>query len=895
MWIGKSSLKAAALVLVGAISSMAQSGLAPLTFGDSKTDASNWNYLINYKMWGQTAISFGNNNDFPKEDGWVGSATGSLTATGNDAKIAGAIIVGGDIKHEKDKKGLTLTTGPIRLGGNVDGSVTVNGNKCSLNGASGSCADVPQYKNLPVPYMKEGGWPSNLQDITTPNHGTYTIDARSGSADLYFNNINFGQESRLLVLMPKGGRVTRIFAKNLNIDINSTHPQIVVQYDGEKGPRCHLANGGNYDCSGGEYEGNLVIYIEKGFTLQNIDYAPIDGTIISGGTLEVVCNMSFSGQLFAKNLKIGNEVNGKGFKFVPAVEIPVLTLSYEDAAFKEDDTWHSIKVGLDKPATEEGVKFKYCFKFKENPVTGEHASPKDVAPKDASHAFPLCSDGPVEVTINEGEKFSKQNIYVKPLIDGFYEPSVKGEKFWLVISDVKGANISKDNYDAQNSGFNIFILDADALPSSKDFAVEIDEDKTHAFTKAEFNYVHNTDGIERGFASVIITGLPTAGSLTFNDKAVTRDQEIAVADLGKLVFTPKANEFNKTKYATFTYKVRGSGTGENIDKTSGEYTATIKVLPVNDKPSVTTNDNNEVVFTVMEDGTLTGGKAEVKDVSNERNVDTYTYKLVNVTGSDYTVFNQKFELVKDNSQNMTVKLKSGATLDYAAIPNHQYVVYATVEDNAKTEKDAGVTKAGPLTSDKFKIIVRIKNLNDAPTIKSQTLEIYEKQPDGSDWPVNTEVGPITTASDPDGDKLTYSLPSNVPFKFITPKNGTENNMLVVKDGSQPKNVKNKYQIDENSANGTVVGTFEVFDNDKISGSFETLTYTLTGALTGAANVTTAKKNLSDIFTIKETKNTNGTRVLEIRVKDKSLLDYEALYNSKTKNATYPATITIVFA
>ena len=756
MWFGKSSLKAAALVLVGAISSMAQSGLAPLTFGDSKTDASNWNYLINYKMWGQTAISFGNNNDFPKEDGWVGSATGSLTATGNDAKIAGAIIVGGDIKHEKDKKGLTLTTGPIRLGGNVDGSVTVNGNKCSLNGASGSCADVPQYKNLPVPYMKEGGWPSNLQDITTPNHGTYTIDARSGSADLYFNNINFGQESRLLVLMPKGGRVTRIFAKNLNIDGNSTHPQIVVQYDGEAGPRCHLANGGNYDCSGGEYEGNLVIYIEKGFTLQNIDYAPIDGTIISGGTLEVICNMSFSGQLFAKNLKIGNEVNGKGFKFVPAVEIPVLTLSYEDAAFKEDDTWHKINVGLDKPATEEGVSFKYCFKFRDTPITGQYASTKDVAPKDASHAFPLCSDGPVTVTIASGEKVSKQNIYVKPLIDGLYEPSEKGEKFWLVISDVKGANVSKDNYDAQNSGFNIFILDADALPSvSSALDITIDEDKTHAFTNPkEFNYVHNTDGIERDFASVIITGLPTAGSLTFNGKAVTRDQEIAVADLGKLVFKPKDDDFgnpdDKNKYATFKYKVRGASAGEpiaseNKDRTSEEKTAVIKVLPVNDKPYVTTNDNNEVVFTVMEDGTLTGGKAEVKDKSNERNIDTYTFNVE--SGLDQTIFNKTFEIVKDNSQNATVKLKSGASLDFTT--KKEYTVWATVKDDAKTEKNGGITKAGPLTSDKFKIIVRIKNINDAPTIKSQTLEIYEKQPDGSDWPVNTEVGPITTASDPD--------------------------------------------------------------------------------------------------------------------------------------------------
>ena len=226
MKFNKLSINTFVLVLISAVMAMASNSIAPLTFGDSKTDIDNWNYLLNYKMWGQTGISFGNNNDFPNEAGWIGSATGNLSATGNDAKIAGAIIVGDSIQN---KAGMKLTTGPIRYKSDISNSGNASGTICKGTTTSGVCADVPQYRDFAVPYMKEGGWPSNLQDITTPNHGTYTIDARSGSADLYFNNINFGQESRLLVLMPKGGRVTRIFAKNLNIDGNSTHPQIVVQ------------------------------------------------------------------------------------------------------------------------------------------------------------------------------------------------------------------------------------------------------------------------------------------------------------------------------------------------------------------------------------------------------------------------------------------------------------------------------------------------------------------------------------------------------------------------------------------------------------------------------------------------------------------------------------------
>ena len=592
---------------------------------------------------------------------------------------------------------------------------------------------------------------------------------------------------------------------------------------------------------------------------------------------------------------------------------PELILSNGSATFKESDKWESVNITLTEESEKE-VSFDYCFNFySSSGVHGVYAGYDDLGTADASHAFPICNEGEsAHATIPAGST-KATGIYIKPLIDGLVE---NNEALWLQISDLKGAAISSD-YE-ENLGYKIFIVSNDELPTvSSALVINVNEDNSHAFTNVEFNFKHTS----RTFASVIVTGLPTAGSLTLNSKAVTRDQMIAVTDLGKLVYQPRADEFGN-KYATFKYKVVGSGTGNN---TSIEYTATINVLPVNDKPSVVTNDNNEVVFTVMESGELSGGKAEVKDKSNERNIDTYTFSLVNVTGSDYTVFNQKFELVQDNSQNMTVKLKSGATLDYTA--KKEYVVYATVKDDAKTEKNANVTNAGPLTSERFKIVVKIKNVNDAPTISNQTFTMYEKQPDGSDWSSGTSVGMIT-ASDPDGDPLTFSIStSGVPFKF---KNGT--NELVVSDGSaldyetkstwtfkatvsdgdltasanitvnlmdvnEPPSlasIVNEFSINENAATGTILGTFTVSDYDKTSSSFEALTYSLSGALTGAAGASSAlkSKTLADIFYLSETKNTNGTRTVAIVVKNSNLLDYESLYKSSAKNATYPATITI---
>ena len=53
MWFGKLSLKAAALVLVGAVSSMgAESSISPLTFGAStaQQEVNNWNYLTKFTI-----------------------------------------------------------------------------------------------------------------------------------------------------------------------------------------------------------------------------------------------------------------------------------------------------------------------------------------------------------------------------------------------------------------------------------------------------------------------------------------------------------------------------------------------------------------------------------------------------------------------------------------------------------------------------------------------------------------------------------------------------------------------------------------------------------------------------------------------------------------------------
>ena len=904
MWLGKLSLKAAAVVLVGMASSAFAQGI-----GAMNISAEDWDYLSSYKLWGTSGITFGNRPEFydsrhynrttnendysgytnvdPDTLGWVGTAKGNLT-TGERGWLDGPIIVGGAITGSKMK----LVTGPIRTSGNVE--CQYRGTKCGANDKSGACANVPLIRSdLSVPGLTG----VNLDNKSSYNASQGPLDVDSycpgnDVCDIYLNSIDIANDTRFIVQMPAGGRPTRIFVNKLNF---GTHPQIVVSYKGQG------------ILKQTEYQGNLLIYVKSDITFANIDNVPIMGTIVSTGTIKLLCNVVFAGQLIANKIEVGNEIRAENFvfkKFDSHIELSIL--DEKSKKIEENNNWETINVGLNEAAKTD-VSFNYCFEFHSaDGIKGQYAGYADVGAADASHKFPICNKNEsVKVTIPAGST-TATGINVKPLIDGIVETD---EALWFQVSNLEGASLTSDYEDGK--GYKIYIVSNDKLPTGNaSLVVDVDEDTKHVFTEAEFKFQHST----QKFASVIITSLPAKGTIALNGTAITSSgKTIAVADLAKLTYQAPANEFGKN-YTTFKFKVVGDGTADN---TSAEYTAKINVVAVNDKPTTVSKYTFAVSESPAKDESL--GYTTYDDVSNEKGVDTYKFALV-TTDANYTEFSKYFVLTSSGE----VKVKGTQTFDYYT--KSSYTVTATVTDDARTEKDYGVTRNGPQTSKPFTITVNVKNQNHAPTIASQPFTIPEKQADGSDWTSAKKVGDVD-AKDPDGDNLTYKIAdSGIPFAF---KSGT--NSLMVSDGSKldyetksvwtfkvtvtdpagasatatitvnltdvnekpiPSNVKSEYSVAENKAVGTVVGTFQVFDNDKSSSSYETLTYTLSGSLTNATGGTTAT-NLSQIFEVKETGNTNGTRTVSILVKNKSLLDYEALYNGT--NATYPVTIIIADA
>ena len=889
MWFGKLSLKAAALVLVGAFSSaLAQ---APMNIS-----ADDWNYLAKFKLWGTNGIETNNRpefydsrfydrnkneNDFsgyngvdPDTLGWVGTAKGNL-ATHERGWFDGPIIVGGSVTVPSgfgDNQKASLLTGPIRTStGNVGSKY--RGTVCQGTNKTGACADVPEIRpNLSVPGLT-GANLSGKYDVsgrTVLNISSYC--PANQICDIFFDSINFGNDSRLVVQMPDKGQPTRIFVNKLNF---GTHPEIVVSY-------------GKGDLTSKEYGGNLLIYVNSDIVFENNDDHLFMGTIVSKGKITLTCNIIFAGQFIADEIYVGNEVRAENFVFEPFNSKIELYIGNNSKKIKEGDN-ASLEVVL-SDVSKNDVTFNYCYYFQSpEGVDGVYAGHKDVDTKN----LPICGKSTTKVTIPAGEK-SATGINIKPLVDGLVE---KDEQLWFQISDLKGAETTSD-YESEK-GYKLYIVSDDKAPTvSSELVINVNEDTKHEFTAAEFKFQHAT----QKFAAVVITSLPpsTKGALTLNGTAVKAGASIKVADLADLTYQPAADDFGDN-YTTFRYKVVGDGTGDN---TSIEYTATVNVIPVNDKPSA-----NNVKFTVAEhpDKDAVIGKVSPKDKSNEIDVDTYTF--TKVSGDS------RFVLASDGT------VKVNGSVSFNAKNEGPFVIKATVKDNAATEK----TKiAGPLTSDQFTITISINNENDPPTIGPQTFKIKEKQSNGKIWPAGTSVGKITTASDPDGDLLTFSIltPTDAPFKFSSDE-------LVIKDGSALDHEKTpsyslkvqvsdgqltatatitvivedvnegpedlmllgEYSVAEKTATGETIGTFTVFDPDV----GDALTYSLTRALTGAVDATTAKKKLSDIFVLKETKNVDGTRTVSINVKDGALLDYEKLFIKNKGNATYLATVTVTDA
>ncbi|MFD2673528.1 cadherin domain-containing protein [Marinicrinis sediminis] len=410
-------------------------------------------------------------------------------------------------------------------------------------------------------------------------------------------------------------------------------------------------------------------------------------------------------------------------------------------------------------------------------------------------------------------------------------------------------------------------LDYEAGPTSYTLNVEVSDGSLTGNAVATIN-VNNVNespeatGFTVGVDENTADGT-TVGTVTGNDvEGDALTYSISSGNTGNaFTINSTTGEVTVNDSTQLDYEAGPTSYTLNIEVSDGSLTAnavaTINVNNVNESPTATG-------FTVGVNENAANGTTVGTVVGNDAEGDTLTYSIS--SGNTGTVF-------AINSSTGVITVNDSSQLDYEAGPT-SYSLNIEVSDGSST---ANATAT-----------INVNNINESPTATGFTVGINENTTNG------TTVGTIT-GNDADGDALTYSITSgNTGSAFAInsstgevtvndssqldyeagPTSYTLN--VEVSDGSLTANavatinVNNVNDntptatgftvgVDENTANGTTVGTVTGNDADG-----DALTYSITSGNTGNA------------FAI-------NSSTGEVTVNDSSQLDYETGPTSYTLN------------
>jgi hypothetical protein len=345
------------------------------------------------------------------------------------------------------------------------------------------------------------------------------------------------------------------------------------------------------------------------------------------------------------------------------------------------------------------------------------------------------------------------------LVSGKYELWLKAG---VVLNHVTAASYAGLTVTAQgvsSAAFNVTVTDVNNAPTGTSSNITILEDVVggRAFTSADFGFVDAADSPVNTLATVIITTLPTAGTLKLNGVDVTQGQSIAAADLPHLIYAPALNG-NGTGYASIGFKVQDAGGTANggVDTSATDNTLTINVTAVNDTPERT---GTPTAVTVNEDSaTNTATSLGLSSISygagggSDESTQTLTVTMGTVP-SFITLY----------KADGTTAVATGATLTVAEL---QGLTYKTVANQfgagsvTWTVADNG-TPAGSLGSQS--VSVTVTSVNDTPT--STVTQGFTTTASASatfnqiySYDAKTALG----FADVEDTTLTYTLGSNAP-------------------------------------------------------------------------------------------------------------------------------------
>ncbi len=733
----------------------------PLKFSDidiSEKDAQveKWNLLLKYKLFATglsdgTGITFKGQNIFITDEvGYSGSATGNFKMGGNTRhKLGGPVLFGGKFVNGDGVD--TISTGPTRFLGYFSpssngresnffgGYFCLDGSYNSENTSPGMTAGVgiilsadkcatEEYvpfvdKTLDVPVLSSDYSPVYHSAINADGKTKYIFvppytETDSASFNYYVESISFSNNGKLYVVMPPGGRLTKVFLNGSITGLGSTaNNDIVVAYaNSESGWNAadsswDVSESAFTVVSNSDYAGNLLFYTPNDLSM-GAGQKLMQGTFISGGTISFEQNSTFAGQLLAKAISINADFSAKDFRYVP-FDPPVLNLdptALASGKFQENDLQQEVPVHLDTTSTTD-VKFNYCFVL--SAAADANVDQLANANDFNTNGMPICTvnaNGTISgdsgnVLIKAGSKVPtvETNVTVTVKSDGRVEGD---ESFKLYVFNMSGAVLPGNK---RTGYFTLFIKDADNnLPP----------------TFAEDAYAFDVD--ENSAANTLV-GTVVAEDKNAGDVPVYRiasgDSNLFALDslTGKITLKKNVLDY-ESKDTTFTLYVYATDGQANSDT----IPVTLHVKDVNETPSLA-----DTTFSVAENsakgdtvGTLVGFDPDSLNAS----FSTLTYKLVSQSDA--------FSVLATGE--VTVK----GALDFETAKS--YTIRVQVSDGTYF--------------DSATVTVKILDVNEPPTIKNAVVTIPE---DCAGCSANEKI----SASDPDGDKLVYKIVNDTSSIF----------------------------------------------------------------------------------------------------------------------------------
>lgn len=763
MWFGKSIMKKLGLALAMAVPALAGAPVEPFQFSEvgSGHDAqqAEWDYLMKFKMFGTKGIEFHNESIRVTDSvGWFGTSKGSLKLSDNGKDtIGGPILVGKNVTFHLGPD--VFTTGPMYVAGDVNvvasgfrdnaskfaGSVCVGGSAdqafvdkfgaetnrlfTNLNSSTArACPDsVPKIKtDLEIPVNKASSYDITMPDRNLAGAGdgstyeTYTIevpataDGSDKPYDVHIGHIKMENYSKILVKQPYGGRLTRLFIDDL--DIETTKGRIVVATEDS------VVAGKYNELKNDEYLGTLLIYTNSNLKILSMDknYAYFQGSIISKGTITIEHHLILAGQVLADSIYIDTDFDGKSFIYVPFGGPEIDPNLLKDGKWIENSRDSLVPIFLDTiPGT--NVKFSYCFEVDPNgepdPKKDASATPRKAVladfKKTSKSKFPVCALNQSErVLIKEGnlQPTDETKIYINVISDSYDE----GEEILVLkIFDLVGAVMPGNKKEGR---FNLVVTDV--RPPHFDDDVKNYNVNENTAKGTEFATIP-VDGVEIAATAIdkfklIVGGTDATLAKTLFDFELVKlenSTDPSLYDSAYVKMTVKTETLNYEALTKTSLKLTFSL--ENDGKITDASDRTINVLDVNEVPTI------ERIY----DPSLTVAAGNFDTLSvKEKVAKGTTVGIVNAVDPDiYNVIaygHLAFSIVEASSVPFTMK-DSVIVVNDASKMNHEtkdsVYTFTVKVDNCELATDGSWTKNCLTTS--HKVTVKIANVPEDPEIE----------------------------------------------------------------------------------------------------------------------------------------------------------------------------------